>query len=318
MAQWVPSKSTDLPDMPSSLAGGAGKVTTVNAGGTAYELGIPSLPPAAVTLNYTGQAGKFLAVKSTENGVEALALTGGGTVTGTGTATRVAIWSGASVLTSNGGLYFDTTNGRLGVGTASPATTLHVLGIFRTGETSARSFELQTRDALTAFPVPCIRPATATTTIALDVMPNGNPAEYGDNGKAWLDVCDTDVQTGSPAVNTARVGIRASIGAEFGSRAYGTGATAIPLTFTIHHDTTVAIVGQFSTAGVFGVGSTAPSVSGSGACVHLTGDTIRIGTARTPASASATGSVGEICWDANYVYICVSANSWKRVAIAAW
>ena len=239
-------------------------------------------------------------------------------ISGSGVAGRVAFWSGTNVLTSNSGLYFNSTSTRLGIGTASPSTTLHVVGVFRTGETAARSFELQTRGALTAFPVPCVRPSTATTTIALDIMPNGNPSEYGANGKAWFDVCDTDVLTGTPAVNTARVGIRAAIGAEFGSRAYN-GASAIPITFTLHDGSaSVAIVGQFSTAGVFGVGSAAPDVSGTGACIHAKGDTFRLETSRTPASASATGKAGEICWDTSFLYVCVSANQWKRVAISTW
>ena len=37
-----------------------------------------------------------------------------------------------------------------------------------------------------------------------------------------------------------------------------------------------------------------------------------------PASASATGSEGQIAWDANYIYICTATNTWKRVAIATW
>jgi hypothetical protein len=28
--------------------------------------------------------------------------------------------------------------------------------------------------------------------------------------------------------------------------------------------------------------------------------------------------VGSVCWDANYVYVCVATNSWKRAALAAW
>lgn len=37
-----------------------------------------------------------------------------------------------------------------------------------------------------------------------------------------------------------------------------------------------------------------------------------------PASASATGTAGEVRWDANYIYICTATNTWKRVAIATW
>lgn len=38
----------------------------------------------------------------------------------------------------------------------------------------------------------------------------------------------------------------------------------------------------------------------------------------TPASASATGTAGEVAWDANYIYVCTATNTWKRVAISTW
>jgi len=37
-----------------------------------------------------------------------------------------------------------------------------------------------------------------------------------------------------------------------------------------------------------------------------------------PASASATGTEGQIAWDASYIYVCTATNTWKRVAIATW
>ena len=39
---------------------------------------------------------------------------------------------------------------------------------------------------------------------------------------------------------------------------------------------------------------------------------------KTPASASATGTRGTICADANYVYVCTETDTWKRVALASW
>lgn len=42
------------------------------------------------------------------------------------------------------------------------------------------------------------------------------------------------------------------------------------------------------------------------------------GAVSTPASAAATGTAGTILWDASYIYVCVAANTWKRVAIATW
>lgn len=44
----------------------------------------------------------------------------------------------------------------------------------------------------------------------------------------------------------------------------------------------------------------------------------RITNSQTPASAAATGTAGTICWDANYIYVCTAANTWKRAAIATW
>ena len=47
-------------------------------------------------------------------------------LTGTGTATQVAFWNGATSLSSNSNLYWDNTNFRLGIGTSSPSYPLHV------------------------------------------------------------------------------------------------------------------------------------------------------------------------------------------------
>lgn len=38
----------------------------------------------------------------------------------------------------------------------------------------------------------------------------------------------------------------------------------------------------------------------------------------TPTSATAVGTAGTVTWDANFVYICVATNTWKRVGIATW
>jgi hypothetical protein len=37
-----------------------------------------------------------------------------------------------------------------------------------------------------------------------------------------------------------------------------------------------------------------------------------------PLSATATGVIGQVSFDQNYFYVCTNANTWKRVAIAAW
>ena len=38
----------------------------------------------------------------------------------------------------------------------------------------------------------------------------------------------------------------------------------------------------------------------------------------TPTTSGETGTAGTIAWDANFIYICTSANTWKRVALSAF
>jgi hypothetical protein len=52
--------------------------------------------------------------------------------------------------------------------------------------------------------------------------------------------------------------------------------------------------------------------------VDSTGDNTRIRTARTPATATATGLPGQICWDATHLYVCVATNTWRRIAHSTW
>jgi len=69
--------------------------------------------------------------------------------------------------------------------------------------------------------------------------------------------------------------------------------------------------------GKLGINQATPTISGTGN-LHMTADTMRLDTARTPASAAAAGNAGEICWDADYIYVCTATNTWKRATIATW
>ncbi len=37
-----------------------------------------------------------------------------------------------------------------------------------------------------------------------------------------------------------------------------------------------------------------------------------------PGSANSVGTAGTITWDSNYLYVCVAANTWKRLALSSW
>ena len=52
--------------------------------------------------------------------------------------------------------------------------------------------------------------------------------------------------------------------------------------------------------------------------VQITGNQVQITTAQTPASAAAAGTIGTVCWDTGFIYVCTATNTWKKVAIATW
>ena len=55
----------------------------------------------------------------------------------------------------------------------------------------------------------------------------------------------------------------------------------------------------------------------SASLTEITND-VMLTSPNVPGTAGASGQPGMIAWDADYFYVCVGVNSWKRVAIAAW
>lgn len=50
----------------------------------------------------------------------------------------------------------------------------------------------------------------------------------------------------------------------------------------------------------------------------LTNGNFAIVSPTAPASASATGSAGEIAWDGSYLYVCTATDTWVRAGLATW
>ena len=65
--------------------------------------------------------------------------------------------------------------------------------------------------------------------------------------------------------------------------------------------------------GNVGIGTAAPSKA-----LDVNSDSIRVRTAKTPASSTAACDQGEIAWDANYIYVCRATNTWVRSALSTW
>jgi hypothetical protein len=47
-------------------------------------------------------------------------------------------------------------------------------------------------------------------------------------------------------------------------------------------------------------------------------DKLSITSTGVPATATSTGTTGQITWDANYFYVCTATNTWKRTALSTW
>lgn len=127
---------------------------------------------------------------------------------------------------------------------------------------------------------------------------------------ASLDFYSDDVSGGA-----ARTRVR--ISCENANTSFGTA----DITLAVDVGGVLGKVMRFSGVGgslLVGDASGAPTLSSSAAGVDVTGSTLRLRTARTPASAAAAGNAGEICWDTGFLYVCTATNTWERVAIATW
>ncbi len=87
---------------------------------------------------FTGTEAYRLAVDSSGNVIEIQ--DGGGTVTGSGTATQVAFWDTDTSLSGNDDLYWDNANGCLGINDATPNSRLKVIGAV--GDTSVYTVDI--------------------------------------------------------------------------------------------------------------------------------------------------------------------------------
>jgi hypothetical protein len=52
--------------------------------------------------------------------------------------------------------------------------------------------------------------------------------------------------------------------------------------------------------------------------LDINANSIRLRNSLTPSSAGALGATGQICWDANYLYICIATDTWTRIPHDTW
>ena len=133
-----------------------------------------------------------------------------------------------------------------------------------------------------------------------------------------------NVNVGSGTAGYAAAG-RATVSASGGSSAlFGFSVGNVTKGYALHTGTDLYLVNEAAGSTFISGGNsiTAITLSSTGAATFAgavtVGGTVIHTLSATPASASATGTVGTMSWDASYIYICTAANTWKRVAIATW
>ncbi len=236
-------------------------------------------------------------------------------------------------------------SGRLGLGTSAPAALLHLSSA--TGSATPVPTELRIATTTNASDWSTTNPWGRISYFSADTSDSGPKivsaidavSSATSGGAASLDFKFSDFPSGNlvsrfTILPNGRVGIGTTSPDALltvnGIGAFGAGAVTTP---------SIAATGDLNTGFWFPAADTiAASTGGSeraridssgrllvgtssdsgGALLQVNGDRVRIATAKTPASASATGTAGEICWDADYIYVCTATDTWKRTAISTW
>jgi hypothetical protein len=74
-----------------------------------------------------------------------------------------------------------------------------------------------------------------------------------------------------------------------------------------------ANVAFFDSDGNVGINTTTSTAK-----LDINSDVVRLRVSKTPSSATDAGNQGDICWDSNYIYVCVSSNTWVRATLSTW
>ena len=274
-------------------------------------------------------------------------LTTTGTLTNSGamTTTGVSTFNG-DVIVDTDTFFVDVSADRVGINNASPATALDVTGVITTDNLTASSLETKT------YGVDIIGTDGASV-VAKVIAGDGESADLKlKNTEGEFDIrCDGgtldiyDVTDGASRLSFDTSGIatfnNTVRGDTFGGKT-NTNALLVlgndDFTYSENDGTTLqSTVNLNLLAGVndkvrlgeignntkmavldtsngnFGINTDTPTEK-----LDVNSDSIRLRTAKTPASATATGTQGQIAWDANYMYVCTATNTWKRVALATW
>jgi len=175
-------------------------------------------------------------------------------------------------------------NGLIGIGTTAPAAYLDIKNTTDDGTTNRTMIRLHNYRA--------------------------DDANVNDWAPTSIDFEIENVAGGVKGATARIATVLAPVGTDHSSTE---GEQSSALIFSTMDDDTLSEAMRINHKGSVGIGTDNPTDS-----LDINSDSIRVRTNKTPSSASDTGAAGRICWDSNYIYICIATDTWKRVAISSW
>ena len=252
------------------------------------------------------------------------------------------VWGGASI---SGNLYIGNLQANLSIfaainntpiGNAVPSTgaftrldaTTANIGNLQFANSTVTHSNVFVFNSNTAIQVPiggtAQRPSGANGMIRYNT---DTPALEYFNGSIWIPITNTvtDQQITGDGVSTtftldqetSTVGIIVSINGTLQRPASAYTVTGDQLTFTETPEATDVIDVRFLGAAVTVNETIYDDLTISGN-LTVTNDVTLSGVLQAPQAtktSTSTGTAGQVCWDANYVYVCTATNTWKRVAL---
>ena len=129
---------------------------------------------------------------------------------------------------------------------------------------------------------------------------------------------DTDLQTEIQSINTAIViGTYATVGFSSGSENEIVIGNGTPFEYFAGTTNYLQLRGAGPNTTTLGnTATTKTIINGTQTSIaNIIGDRVIVSNPRTISSRTETGTAGTICWDQNYLYICVSTNTWAKVGL---
>lgn len=239
-------------------------------------------------------------------------------VTGTGTSTRVAFWNSSSSISSNTNLFWDNTNNRLGIGLSSPATTLDILGKANIEYSATTDFPLVIKNSNAS--------AATSNVLSFDCSATGadqpvfiNLASSNAKGMSFFAsnqaITSTPVAAGFQMFSTSSTNFPGQMYFDAGAN-----NNSSIIFRTAQTSGTIAQRMRIFANGNVSISSSATnpnylfSVAGVSQATQFKLSALNT----APASATATGTLGEIRIVNGFIYVCVATNTWQRTALATW